>query len=654
MSTIFSEINAPIGLRTLPLSYSEYTQACFELFSDERTLVFVDTNILALPFRFHSRAREGFFSLLEIASAQRRLVVPAWASNEFFHGAFKANGSAHGFSSTVKKQLGSAPTADSVRKILSRALSDEELDVYSNANGVSRDGVIDDLAKTIEKWNKDIERLGKDLDAEFIHDELLEALKGCFLSLDFTEHCALVDRHADRRRANRIPPGLTDSKKGDAERRGASAGNVDGDLALWLEILQAARERSSGTSGVLGGETRYDHVVVLCEERKDDFLYTPANRQREAPERVHQSKPTKNDTPPIKIPDPRLVSEFESIVGHRNLAFVTMEELARGSLGTKQDREIRQFIEALTQQKDTQGGTVEDQVGEDRSVLVVEDAIRVHDAAVMSDAPPATAALAIPEEALSAEKDFIERLPDGPEKVTITRINTHNWYIQNPAILDLRTARLPADPGTAFVLGRAVYQAADGSAWRASEFLRGFEGWMSDPNDDSDQAFVAGAACEMLFTGRGFLREMPKTGAMDIVLELLSTPHWTKAWEYVRDQLKKAGRLVLARPGEAPPSVRLEIRNQERGDKLEVTDVLLRIGNGPEVSLKTDSMEDPLIINASSLSRLVDHVAEFLLINGDDVTVETTPLVGDDAPLVFPRTLALSMAPVSALVNERA
>jgi hypothetical protein len=652
VSSIFSEINAPIGLRTLPLSYSEYAQACFDLFSDEQTLVFVDTNILALPFRFHSRAREGFFSLLQIASSQKRLVVPAWASNEFFHGAFKANGSAHGFSSTVKKQLGSAPTADSVRKILSRALSDEELDNYSNSNGVSRDDVIDDLARTIDKWNKDIDRLGKDLDAEFIHGQLLDALKGCFLSLDFTEHCALVERHADRRRANRIPPGLTDGKKGDADRRGVSAGNVDGDLALWLEILQAARDIATGVLSTRDGDPEYNHVIVLCEERKEDFLYTPANRQREEPERTHQPKPTKNDTPPIKVPDPRLVSEFERAVGHRSLAFVTMEELARGSLGAKPDRRIRQFIEALTQQKDTEAGSGESGATEDRNTLVVEETIRVSDAVVVSDAP-AAATLAIPEGAMSAEKDFIEGLPEGSEKDTITRINTHNWYIQNPAILELRTERFPCDLGAAFVLGRAVYQAADGSAWRASEFLRGLDGWVSDPNE-YDQAFVAGAAYEMLFTGHGVLREMPKSGAMDIVLDLLNAPRWRPAWECIHAQLRKAGRIVLATPGEAVPNIRLELRHEEADGKRTVTDVLLRIGEGPQVSLKATVIDDPLKIYSASVSRLVDDVAEFLLVRNEAVTEEKSPPVDDDATLVFPPELVLSLAPVAKLVRKEA
>lgn len=650
MSSIFSEINAPIGLRTLPLSYSEYTQACFELFSDERTLVFVDTNILALPFRFHSRAREGFFSLLEIASLQKRLVVPAWASNEFFHGAFKANGSAHGFSSTVKKQLGSAPTADSVRKILSRALSDEELDNYSSSNGVKRDDVIDDLARTIDKWNKEIDRLGKDLDAEFIHGQLLNALKGCFLSLDFTKHCALVERHADRRRANRIPPGLTDGKKGDADRRGASAGNVDGDLALWLEILQAARDIASGALSSRDDNPDYNHVIVLCEERKEDFLYTPANRQREEPERTHQPKPTKNDTPPIKVPDPRLVSEFESIVGHRSLAFITMEELARGSLGAKPDRRIRQFIEALTQQKDTEAGVGEDSAAEDRNTIIVEDTIKISDVVTVS-VTSAAEILAIPERAMNDEKAFIEAMPEGSEKDTISRINTHNWYIQNPAILDLRTETLPADLGAAFVLGRAVYQAADGSAWRASEYLRGFDGWVNDPNE-YDQAFVAGAAYEMLFTGHGVLRDMPKSGAMDIVLDLLKAPRWRPAWECIHAQLRKAGRIVLATPGEAVPTITLEFRHEEVDGKEMVTNVLIRIGEGPEVSLKATVIDDPLKIYTSSVGGLVDDIAEFLLVGNEMVTATMSPPVEGDTPLVFSPKLVLSLAPVAKLLRE--
>jgi hypothetical protein len=659
--TTFGDLNSPLGLRSLPVSYSEYVELAHRTFADPKTLVFLDTNILGLPFRFHGMARKGLFKLLKIPIEEGRLFIPGWASNEFFHRSFKAGGE-HGFTSNVKKDLGSLPNHDHVKQVLTRSVSDAELGAYASKKKVDKHTIVDSLVNDFMKWSVAVHNFGKDLDPDKVHEEIGRELNGRYLALDFVKHCSTVHEHAERRRANRIPPGLTDSAKGDVNRRGASVGNVDGDLALWLEILSASemltnealREKSPYADELAGRE--FDNVIVLCEEKKEDFLYAPKWQAPGENEKKYRAK-LKNEHPKILLVDPRLVSEFESRVRHRNLAFLSMAEVVGGMRLASDDNEpeIRAFILALTQQKDI----ARDVAGEEMEP-VPESPAPVADVAISNEAAPNSSSLqggpqltavdtvsdhvpgrlTIPPDALRNEKEFVRLLPDGKDKAIIEQINTPNWYVQNPAVMALSTSGLPEESGVAFVTGRAVYQAADGSAWRAASFLKDFDSWAQDT--ESSQAFLAGAAYEIMFDANGALRALPKRGNLHEVIATIRLPRWELARRHFVEQLEATGAKFYGLPGQPLINVSLLVKSESNGSEWVVKGVEVKIDDRSAIGvLRAGSTTSG---GGWTVDWLRELVSGHLLTAESQVNVIFEPAESAEGKLQFPSDTTFDLA----------
>lgn len=623
--TSFADINHPLGLRHLPLSYGGFTKLAYERFADSKTLIFLDTNILGLPFRFHSEARKGFFSLLQVAIEQKRLFVPAWASNEFFHNAFKLSANAHGFAGNVKF-MNLLPEKEKILGVLGKAASVTDLSKLATDLSVASSGVLAKIAQIAGDWNGAISKIGADLDPETIHAELNAHLSDCFLSLNFNEHCTAVHMHADRRRANRIPPGLTDGGKSDSDKRGRDTGNVDGDLALWLEILDnAERIKSSAPASA------FDCVIVLTEERKRDFLYAPVKREADLPSK----KPiVGNATPPVLLIDPRLVSEFESRMQHRNIAFINVETLAHGwqavNGGLPGGDNIRAFARALMQQIDTdpeQGGElpVEAEVETGAATTIPADpAAPLPAAPAVNAGPGPTGGLDIPKSAANDEKAFIDTLAALPGIDIVRALNTHNWYVQNPAVQALMREGVPVDQGVAFLVGRALYQAAEGNAWRADTYIKKFDDWATE-RSDAEQALLAGTAYEALFDGTGHRRDDPKTRNLHHVLEMLCKPHWLKAREWFVRQMNNSQTVFYWMPGQSYPRITASVEGANNGPYFEMRQTILRSPGFSEVALFKPLQTGDFAIGSFSVDELLEWIADHTLVPPQHIDLSFTP-----------------------------
>lgn len=724
------DINSFLGLRTLPLSNQEYSELVYRKFNSPSTLVFLDTNVLALPFRFHKLARDGFFHLFNSAVNERRLLVPAWASNEFFFNAFKADVNVHKLGQNIKQSLGGYPSREVLLDVLSRAASDASRDALALQFGVDKSQVLDHVAKFFVDGAKAVEHVGKELDPDVIHEEIEAAFKGCFLSLDFQKHCALLDCHADRRRSNRIAPGLTDAAKGDIERRGNSAGNIDGDLALWLEVLQVAANpsqavgavsvlRQSTTSSVSGADAPassqvietgainssvaqpepriFDTVLVICQEVKPDFLYAPKYRFRPVEQRARTSTNVKNVEPKISLIDPRLTSEFEARIGHRSVAFVNMEHLAFGwsqstSVTAASANAIRQFAMGLSKQIDAASpqpsqstprhqdainvdsnettesdSRLASQASTAREVVTGETSSRLSNRTLDHETEdsgtvdrdnglsveagsmgPETEAqtteaensaysdlLPVPDGALNDEKAFVEGIREPALKSVLDDLYTHNWYVQNPAVVTLEAMSIPSDLGMSFVLGRAVYQAADGSAWRAAKFIENFDAWATT-GTSSHQAFLAGAGYEAFFNGRGEFRDSPKSGSLTEVGSLIRRPLWVPAKRFLFSRLNSE--MPLYRPfADAISTVHLTLRlrqvNLAEQNFWMVDDVCLKLAGGADVSVLDSSTPSGFEVRFSP-NEFSETVAKFLMIPTDSLEMTSSSGVFDVSKLI--------------------
>jgi len=671
--TSLADLNSNIGLRTLPLSYGAYSELMYKTFASADTLVLLDTNVLAIPFRFHSAARTGFFSMFKDSVTQGRLKIPAWVSNEFFFNAFKVGDSSrpHGFAVSTKNLIGTVPNTAHVRSMFSRIVSDSDLSKLATKYGVAPADVLAKVENLFQGPSDFLEAIGAELDAEMVHAELEAEFKDCHCSLDFQMHCAVVSEHADRRRANRIPPGLLDSDKGTDERRGSKIGNVDGDLALWLEILEIVKKARLNTSvqdGSRDTPNAFANVLVITEEKKPDFLYPPRFRQSEHGSLRVALKLPENKKPVISLVDPRLVSEFEATTGHRNIAFVNLEHLVDGWIrlnpASGGSPEIRHFARALSQLNDRSSTPAESVVSGDLETTssslaptLSPEAVVIHDAVVAAVASTLTQnsseptlepqvaneaeslttqnepallddaigagqqTLAIPNEALVGERNYIAALPEGPYKEIIEEINVHNWYVQNPAVQRLSSNGLPPEVGVAFVLGRAIYQAADGSAWRAAEYLESFAQNANDPSD-SHQAFLAGAAYEIFFHHDGQFRAQPKAGLAEDVLPLLQHDKWAPARLFIRTHLRPVEDRFYSLPGQPAPQVRVQFVVDTISENQLIVSGSLHVPGFNNLTVIVPRTEDHNFTNSESdydERRLKDALSSLILVPKENI-----------------------------------
>lgn len=579
-----ADINSRLGFRDFPFAHQEYAAAMYDAFMNPETLVFLDTNVLSVPFRMPSEARRGFFKILESAIAENRLFIPGWVCNEyFFNGVLQAkNSSHHGFSSDAIKSIGNIPSGKVVKGFVAQAASSQEIDSLAEALGVTAGNALQELGAMLDRCRGMIDAVGKDRAPDVVHQELMDSLESQCLSLDFGDHISLIEEQAARRRSNRIPPGLTDEGKA-SEKRGASSGNVDGDLAIWLEILDRSQTIKPMNSD------HFKCTMVICEEKKSDFVYSPLRRKIDEGTKLAKQKNIPNTDPSITLIDPRLVSEFEARIGHRNIAFVRLEHIASGLSGATPgialDPDVRSFILAYQQQAaqsdKTPSGTTqtEGELTNEESGDIQPPPSPRHAAGP----DQAVAELAIPAEAMSSEKAYADSLPE-PHKSIAADLYSHNWYVQNPAILDLIKAGIPDSIGAAFIVGRATLQAADGSAWRADRFLLDFDEWAVDATTP-DQAFLAGAAYECCFDGRGVERASFKTDCLPLILRLLSSEKWSQARKFFLSKTARIRDRFWWLPDQPLPDIRIEVAIVEIDEVLMIDSLTAAIDGKPPLSL---------------------------------------------------------------------
>lgn len=72
-----------LGHYVLDKTFDEHVRDIANLASDPQTLIFFDTNILSYLYKLHEAARSEFFAWSDTVLDANRLVIPAWAANEY-------------------------------------------------------------------------------------------------------------------------------------------------------------------------------------------------------------------------------------------------------------------------------------------------------------------------------------------------------------------------------------------------------------------------------------------------------------------------------------------------------------------------------------------------------------------------------------------
>ncbi len=120
----------------------------------------------------------------------------------------------------------------------------------------------------------------------------------------------------------------------------------------------------------------------------------------------------------------------------------------------------------------------------------------------------------------------------------IRGLKSHDWYVQNPALerLTPKFANTINDDNL-FVLGRNIYQAANGGARTAEAFIRNFAEKTSGMKPEKVRSLLDGMLFEIFFDSKGELRESIKANMFDDVFELQKFSQFKDSFDFIADTL---------------------------------------------------------------------------------------------------------------------
>lgn len=131
----------------------------------------------------------------------------------------------------------------------------------------------------------------------------------------------------------------------------------------------------------------------------------------------------------------------------------------------------------------------------------------------------------------------------------IKNLKTHNWYTQNSAISQINMIAFNSEsPSELFVLGRNIYQAASGGAWRAVNFIKEFATNKRIP-DNAKIHLLNGMAFEIYFNSQGKPRNIFKTSHYTYILEYLEIESFQSSKNFILEKLENIVNNVIYMPG---------------------------------------------------------------------------------------------------------
>jgi len=537
-----------LGLNLLKQTKDDFLTELATLAKAQSTLIFIDTNILSYLFKLHAAARQEFFDWAVKAISEGRLFLPAWCATEYL--SRLRDNKLHTYTPRSKD--------DQPRKQLESMLDTASLFIddavlRSSSFAGTRADYLTGFREAIDGLKQYTRAFSHQFDPDKIHAEIEEHLGQAVLDSPIAKVCEQAAQEGPSRIEHRLPPGFRDEDKPE---------NRLGDLIIWLEILRYSKIRCAD----------FTHVLFLTNDEKSDWVYAPAKRLGTVRGTM---KPVQNKDPVLKIIDPRLVSEFKHEVGLDHVAICTLSTLVQG-LSITDPLTVAQLAAAIQiELVASDGGATETSaVGAEASSaepeleeaaaeppvpeVVQEELAQVDPVPPVAPIPAVQPANVNPGEAI-AQAIHIEGYrdadyqSDGPDEINevISSLQSHNWYIQNPAILKLKTILHEEFPPTSwFVLGRNIYQAACGNAQKAMDFMLNLDSQLRAFPEPASKYVLAGIVYEIYFNGQGELRQTPKAGLIAKPLALVAKEAHEDVRAFIRSKLDAAGANLFFSPGD--------------------------------------------------------------------------------------------------------
>lgn len=511
----------------------KYYSQLAKLITEDDCHLFFDTNIISQMYRLNSAARNEFYYWLN--SLKNRAHVPNWAIHEY---------SNRFLTEKTSDYLGELATLSSLPKTLKEITN--FLRMYVDdclfANSEYR-GNKEKLFTELEAMTSRLEVIAKALNRNeiqkaklLVHQEMVEKFQAIALDSKVASLLENFGMYYSFRYEHKYPPGFKDSNK---------EYNSAGDLLLWQEILQYSKEK------------KLTKVVLVTRDMKKDFVY--------APKQIKENGQVKyNPSDKLKIADERLVDEFRSVVGTETFYIINFQQLV-GVLSKSSSSQYRNlsvsvqidpYFVSQTADKDN----CELDSLEETSELVDSSEIpheeNMDTASSISQIETGTVAI---EQEITTKREMFDdysqealadkkfTLDEGDKlHAIISDLRSHNWPIQNLAVDKLYSVSVRDFEVTKevlnsfFVLGRNVYQAACGNAFKAISLIENLSSFLSNIEQHIlRKAFLDGALYEVYFDHNN---EYRKGGCRGDYLRSLETclkqEEYSDSFEFINKRLE--------------------------------------------------------------------------------------------------------------------
>jgi hypothetical protein len=136
-----------------------------------------------------------------------------------------------------------------------------------------------------------------------------------------------------------------------------------------------------------------------------------------------------------------------------------------------------------------------------------------------------------------------------PAHIVLCELRSSDWFKQNPAANGLKPADLNRfSANECFMIGRALYSAADGTSKGAEAWIGNFVAKTGGVHVDQRKALLDGMLFEIFFNADGVLRATPKGKCADAAFDLSRYPDFRPSFEFIADLLVGTGRRFHAFP----------------------------------------------------------------------------------------------------------
>jgi hypothetical protein len=334
------------------------------------------------------------------------------------------------------------------------------------------------------------------------------------------------------------------------------------------------------------------NLIFVTNDEKSDWVYGPTKRLIEI---TGEKKEVPNKDPVFKLADPRLVAEFRATVGHDKIHIVTLPILVK-ALSTIRPKGLESLASAIQ---------IEDKVRKAREAEVtaiaatgdpgygstmakVEELQSDSELAFNATVPVrplddhSNVAGFLFKYRLDALRDSAYELDESdPVDVAIKALKSHNWYIQNPAVLSIKTFRdARVEPHKWFILGRNVYQAACGNAQKALEFMKNLDIELIRFPQQPANHLLSGMLYEIYFNSNGEFRRTPKAAHIEEIMKEVTKEQFKQARDFITSQLSGYVDKISFEPGSTdslPLFIKITEERSQNNEKLKKIFILQSI-----------------------------------------------------------------------------